>query len=63
MINHEELLEYYRRELTYLRRRGADFAERYPKVAGRLEIGLDECPDPHVERLLEAFAFLTARLQ
>ena len=59
----EDLLEYYKRELTYLRRMGIAFAEQYPKVAGRLELGLDQCPDPHIERLIEAFAFLTARIQ
>ena len=31
-----KLLEYYNRELAYLREMGAEFAERYPKVAGRL---------------------------
>lgn len=59
----EELLKYYKTELTYLRQMGGVFAERYPKVARRLELGRDECADPHVERLIEAFAFLTARLQ
>jgi type VI secretion system protein ImpG len=59
----EELLDLYQSELTYLRRMGAAFAESYPKVAGRLELGGDECPDPHVERLIEAFAFLTARIR
>ncbi len=29
-----KLLEYYNRELAYLREMGAEFAERYPKVAG-----------------------------
>ncbi len=61
--SHEELLKYYKSELTYLRRMGSVFAERYPKVAKRLELGRDECADPHVERLIEAFAFLTGRLQ
>jgi type VI secretion system protein ImpG len=61
--SHEELLRYYKSELTYLRRMGGVFAERYPKVAKRLELGPDECADPHVERLIEAFAFLTGRLQ
>ena len=61
--SHEELLKYYKSELTYLRRMGSVFAERYPKVAKRLELGHDECSDPHVERLIEAFAFLTGRLQ
>jgi type VI secretion system protein ImpG len=59
----EEFLEYYERELTFLRRMGIEFAKQYPKVAGRLELGIDHCPDPHIERLIEAFAFLTARIQ
>lgn len=59
----DDLLDYYRRELTYLRRMGSAFAEQYPKVAGRLEIGPDQSDDPHIERLLESFAFLTARIQ
>jgi len=61
--SHEELLKYYKSELSYLRRMGGVFAERYPRVAKRLELGRDECADPHVERLIEAFAFLTGRLQ
>lgn len=59
----EDFLRYYKTELTYLRQMGSVFAERYPKIAKRLELGRDECADPHVERLIEAFAFLTARLQ
>jgi type VI secretion system protein ImpG len=58
-----ELLRYYLSELTYLREMGSAFADEYPKVANRLELSPDESPDPHVERLLEAFAFLTARVQ
>ncbi len=58
----DELLDYYERELTYLRRTGAEFAKAYPKVAGRLELEANKCEDPHVERLLEAFAFLAARV-
>jgi type VI secretion system protein ImpG len=58
-----QLLDYYQRELTWLRHAGSQFAERYPKVARRLELSPDECPDPHVERLLEGFALLAARLQ
>ncbi|WP_434155562.1 type VI secretion system baseplate subunit TssF [Pseudomonas sp. JZ134] len=56
------LLDYYQRELTWLRRAGSDFAQRHPKVAQRLELSPSECADPHVERLLESFALLTARL-
>ncbi|MGB0683439.1 MAG: type VI secretion system baseplate subunit TssF [Magnetovibrionaceae bacterium] len=60
---HGGLLEYYRRELRYLRDVGAGFARKYPKIASRLQMGKDESPDPHVERLIESFAFLTGRLQ
>src|SRR3990170_3652990 len=63
MPSQDELLRAYQRELTYLRQMGAEFARQYPKIANRLELGNDECADPHVERLLEGFAFLTARIQ
>jgi len=59
----EELLRYYNSELTYLRRMGRAFAAHYPKVAERLELAAGHSPDPHVERLIESFAFLTARIQ
>ena len=58
----DDLLLYYERELTFLRQMGAEFAVKYPKVASRLVMEPDKCEDPHVERLLEAFAFLTARV-
>jgi len=58
----EELLEYYERELAYMRQMGAQFATKYPRVAGRLLLEPDRCEDPHVERLLEGFAFLAARI-
>jgi len=58
----EELLEYYERELTYLRQMGGEFARKYPKVAGRLLLDAERCDDPHVSRLLEGFALLAARV-
>ncbi len=60
---HPRLLRYYEDELRHLREMGAEFAEEYPKVAGRLALETFECADPYVERLMEAFAFLTARVQ
>lgn len=58
----DELLGYYERELTFLRQMGAEFAEKYPKIASRLELEPDKCEDPHVERMIEAFAFLAGRV-
>ena len=58
----DELLDYYERELIFLRRMGADFARKYPKIAARLLIDEEKIEDPHVERMIEAFAFLTGRI-
>lgn len=58
----DPLLPYYERELTFLRQLGAEFASKYPKVAGRLLLEADKSEDPHVERLIQAFAFLAARI-
>ena len=58
----DELLYYYERELGFLRRMGAEFADRYPKIASRLVLEPNKCEDPHVERLLEGFAFLAGRV-
>jgi len=57
------LLQYYNRELQYLRGMGAEFAEAYPRIAARLGMDGLECADPYVERLIESVAFLAARVQ
>ena len=59
----DELLPYYNRELAYIRKLGAEFADKYPKIAARLRVSKDMPEDPHVSRLVEAFAFLTARVR
>ncbi|MEI7775240.1 MAG: type VI secretion system baseplate subunit TssF, partial [Verrucomicrobiota bacterium] len=62
----KRLLHHYNNELAHLRQSAADFAQEYPKIAGRLALdtdGKEVCQDPFVERLLEGFAFLTARIQ
>ncbi|MGI8468502.1 MAG: type VI secretion system baseplate subunit TssF [Pyrinomonadaceae bacterium] len=59
----DELLGYYERELVFLRKMGAEFARKYPKVAARLLLDEEKIEDPHVERIIEAVAFLTGRAQ
>ena len=59
----EALLSYYNRELAYIRKMGAEFADQHPKIAGRLRLDKDTVEDPHVSRLIESFAFLTARIR
>lgn len=57
------LVEYYNRELAYLRELGTEFAAAFPKVASRLALKDTDVADPYVERLLEGFSFLSARVQ
>jgi type VI secretion system protein ImpG len=56
-------LRYYSQELQHLREVGGEFAKDYPKIAGRLGLDGFECADPYVERLLEGFSFMAARVQ
>lgn len=59
-------LELYNEELRHIRERAGEFAATYPKIAARLALdkeARDACPDPFVERLLEGFAYLAARVQ
>ena len=58
----DELLPYYERELTFIRQMAAEFAAKYPKPASRLMLEKNTCDDPHVERLIQAFALLCGRV-
>ncbi|MBL8483343.1 MAG: type VI secretion system baseplate subunit TssF [Rhodocyclaceae bacterium] len=55
--------EYYERELRHIKKTATEFAREFPKIAQRLTLDGVECTDPYVERLLEGFAFLAARVQ
>jgi type VI secretion system protein ImpG len=58
----EELLPYYERELGFLRRYSREFAEKYPKIAGDLLMAGEVCEDPHIERMIQSFALMSARI-
>jgi len=59
----DDLIKFYNKELTYIRRSAAAFAEANPKIAGRLRLSQDTIEDPHVSRLIESVAFLNARVR
>lgn len=59
----DPFLTFYNQELTAIRRAAAGFAAEHPKVAGNLRIAANAVDDPHVARLIESFAFLTARVR
>lgn len=56
-------LDLYEEELRFLRDMGREFAQTHPKIASRLDLDTLDTPDPYTERLLEGFAFLTARVR
>ena len=58
----DELFGKYERELVTLRALCREYAQRYPKVAAKLQLGGEACDDPHVERLIQAVALLCARV-
>ncbi|QDT55814.1 hypothetical protein Pan44_38620 [Caulifigura coniformis] len=61
----DRLEQFYEQELLFIRKMAADFARDRPKIADRLMLTQDarESADPHTERLIESFAFLTARVR
>mgnify|MGYP000011005146 FL=1 len=59
----ENFLKYYNNELRHIRETANEFSQQYPKIAGRLGIETLEVADPYVERLLEGFAYMAARVQ
>lgn len=59
----DDMLLHYNRELLNIRRAAAAFAAENPRIAGRLRLSEDAVEDPHVGRLIEAFAYLTARVR
>src|SRR5690349_7284503 len=58
----KDLLPHYEQELSLLRQRATEFAARFPALASHLQIGHGASGDPHTERLIQATALLTARV-
>ena len=54
-------IEYFRREFDYLVSEGEKFADKY-EIGRELRFSQEGSKDPFVERLLEAFAFLSGRI-
>jgi type VI secretion system protein ImpG len=56
-------LRYFEQELRFVRDLAHEFALDHARVANRFGLEKDSCADPHVEWLLDGFAFLAARVQ
>ena len=58
----EELLPYYEKQLQEFGQQSREFAHKYPKIAQRLSLNQEQIDDPHIERLIQAFALIAARI-
>lgn len=58
----KDLLSFYNDELVFFSQMAKLFAEKYPKTAGRLAKDGDAVQDPHIDRMIQSFALLTARV-
>ncbi|WP_172619017.1 type VI secretion system baseplate subunit TssF [Candidatus Cytomitobacter indipagum] len=58
-----KLFPYFRNSMNYLMQEGEKFAQKYPSIAKELNFSEHKISDPHVKRVIEAFAFFDARLQ
>jgi type VI secretion system protein ImpG len=59
----DDTLRYYEEELNYLVESGREFSRLHPDRAEYLSFSDARYRDPHVQRLLESFAFLTGRVR
>ena len=59
----DDLLPYYESELVFIRKLAQEFAAAHPQAAARLKLEPTRSADPHVERLIEAFALLSGRVR
>ncbi|EES89201.1 type VI secretion system baseplate subunit TssF [Helicobacter canadensis] len=58
----KQFLDFYLKNLNYIKSSAAEFAKEFPKIASKLDISQFESEDPFIERLLEGTAFLAARV-
>jgi type VI secretion system protein ImpG len=58
----EQLLPYYEKQLQEFGQQSRKFAQKYPKIAQRLSLNQEQIDDPHIERLIQAFSLIAARI-
>lgn len=56
-------LNWFDTELNALRKRAGAFAQKHPKIAGRLRMNAEAVDDPHTERIVQSFAYTAARIR
>ena len=62
-MTNPKFLNYYNQELIYMRESAAEFGNMHPKIAKRFGMTGTTIDDPYVDRLIEAFSFVSARMR
>ena len=63
-MDKNNLLKYYKEEISFLREEGKNFSNEYPEIANKIDINNNiMSADPHTERMIESFAFMVAGLR
>ncbi|WP_423381090.1 type VI secretion system baseplate subunit TssF [Burkholderia sp. LMG 32019] len=60
---HDKLRGYYEQELARLEDQFATFSGDYPKIAARFGFTGGQTDDPHVQRMMQAFALIAAEIR
>ncbi|HDR9481193.1 TPA: type VI secretion system baseplate subunit TssF [Burkholderia aenigmatica] len=60
---HDKLRGYYERELAKLEDQFATFSNEHPRIAARLSFTGGQTDDPHVQRMMQAFALIAAEIR
>lgn len=55
--------EYFQQEMRFLRDSVEAFSQTYPQVASELKLSAGRSSDPHVEQLLQSFAYMSGQLR
>ncbi len=59
----DQLLSYFERELTYIRRALDGFGKDFPEHASSMRLNQSSQEDPNISRLIDAVALLTAKTE
>ena len=62
-VSRNQLNSYFVSEMEALRDNAAQFGERFPNIAAELSLSRGRSRDPHVEHLLQSFAWMHSRLR
>ena len=58
----DDILVYFQKEISEFRKLGEQYIKEHPVLSGKVPIDFNNIDDPMITRLIEAFAYMTARV-